>query len=58
VIHIGGVEGGQAGLREVGVEAGGRMDGAFVALREKIGRPPGFGHILAIGQTDGNWRPT
>jgi hypothetical protein len=42
VIHIVGVEGGQAGLRELGVEAGGLMAGAFVALREKMGQLPGL----------------
>jgi hypothetical protein len=58
VIHIVGVEGGQAGPRELGVEAGGLMAGAFVARPEKMGQLPGLGHILAIGLADGNWRPT
>jgi len=42
VIHIVGVEDGQAGLRELGAEAGGLMAGAFVALHEKMGQLPGL----------------
>jgi hypothetical protein len=42
VTHIVGVEGGPAGVRELGVEAGGLMAGAFAALREKMGRLPGL----------------
>src|SRR6266700_2472994 len=37
------------GVRELGVEAGGLMARAFVALREKMGTAAGSGHILATG---------
>jgi len=38
MIRIAGVEGGEAGVRELGVEAGGLMARAFVALPEKMGQ--------------------